>query len=392
MKRCRGRGLSFLVIFALLLAINPAASGQAGTFDIDVKAAILIDADTGQVLYEKNADEVRAPASLVKIMTLLVVMDAVKAGQVSLSDEVRASARAAGTGGSQVWLSAGEVHSLEKMLKAIAIASANDASVAVAEYISGTEAAFTTLMNARARQLGLTKTVFGNADGLPAAAGEVPSTITAREIAVVARELINKHPEVLQWTSTVTERFRDQPLFIMYNTNSLVGKYDGLDGLKTGHTSEAGYNLVATAKRGDVRVISVVLGADSADQREQLTRSLLDYGLVRHAPVTVARDYVGDVRVRNAIPERVPVRVAEPVRVLQLRGANVRIETRIEAAGASAPFDEGDRVGDYVVLLDGKEALRVPVYADTEVRAANVFVRLWRAARDFFVGLLPGSR
>lgn len=384
------RSRDLLLLIVLVLALSPVALGQAVTFDIDVKSAILIDADTGQILYEKNADELRAPASLAKIMTMLVVMDAVKSGQVSLDDPVRTSAHASSIGGSQVWLATGEVHTLENMMKAIAISSANDASVAVAEYISGTEAAFSQLMNARARELGLTHSVFSNPDGLPAGPGEVPSVTTAREIAIVSRELINKHPEVLAWTSTSMETFREQPLFILYNTNTLVGKYEGLDGLKTGHTSEAGYNLVATAKRGDTRVISVVMGAESSEIREQRTRSLLDYGLVRHVRVTVGQETVGEIKVPNGAPERVNVRVAEPVSVLQLRGGNVQIETAIES-GASAPFAAGDAVGEYVVRLNGVEAVRVPVFAETDVRRVNVFVRLWRSVRDFFVGLLPGS-
>lgn len=384
----KSRDLILLVL--LVLAISPVVRGQAPAFDIDVRAAILIDADTGQVLYEKNADELRAPASLSKIMTMLVVMDAVKAGQVSLSDTVRTSAHAASIGGSQVWLAAGEVHTLENMMKAIAIASANDASVAVAEYISGTEAAFSQLMTARARQLGLTRSVFTNPDGLPAGPGEVPSVTTAREIALISRELINRHPEVLQWTSTRIETFREQPLFILYNTNTLLGRYEGLDGLKTGHTNEAGYNLVATAKRGDTRVISVVMGAESSEIREQHTRALLDYGLVRHVGVIVGQDTVGEIKVPNGAPERVSVRVDKPVKVLQLRGANVVIETEIDPASVRAPFSAGDQVGEYIVRLNGVEAVRAPVYAEAGTRPVNFFVRLWRSARDFFIGLLPG--
>src|SRR5690606_715875 len=140
---------------------------------------------------------------------------------------------------------------------------------------------------------------------------------------------------------------REQPLFILYNTNTLLGKYEGLDGLKTGHTSEAGYNLVATAKRGDTRVISVVMGAESSEIRERLTGSLLDYGLVRHVSVTVGQGTVGEIRIKNGAPERINVRVADPVRILQLRGENVQVETVIDASGASAPLAAGDSVGEY---------------------------------------------
>ena len=228
-------------VLGMLIWAGSFAGAQG--FDVESPAAFLMDVRTGQVLFEKNADLPLPPASLVKIMTLLVVMDAVEEGAVSLDDRVITSRRASGIGGSQVFLAEGEDHSLEEMLKAIAIASANDASFAVAEFLSGTEAEFAKRMNERAKRLGMVGSRFTSADGLPPARGQEGSITTAADIARASQTLILEHPRVLEWTSTAMEKFRDDPLFILYNTNHLVGKYSGLDGLKTGYTQAAGWCL-----------------------------------------------------------------------------------------------------------------------------------------------------
>lgn len=388
MNRRRIRRI-FGLLLPLLLAFSWTAGGQAQTFDVAARAAILIDAATGQVLFEKNADQPYEPASLVKIMTLLVAMDAVKAGQVSLSDPVRTSRRAAAVGGSQVYLAEGETHPLEMMLKAIAIASGNDASVAVAEFLAGTEEAFTDLMNARARSLGMTNSYFANADGLPPAPGERPSLASARDIAIASRALILEHPEVLAWTSTVMEKFRDNPLFILYNTNGLLGKYDGLDGLKTGHTEAAGWCLAATAVRGGVRLISVVMGTASREAREEETRRLLDYGFTRFVPVLAGEGEVGTVKVPSAAKERLEVALERPLWVHTPRGQNVPMRTEIvPVEGLEAPIAAGQRVGEFVVYLGDEPVVRAPVYAVTGSERANLMVRIWRSVRDFLLDLV----
>lgn len=382
-----------LIALGLMLSLlfSWSAVGQAQTFDVDARAAILIDAHTGQVLFEKNADQALEPASLVKIMTLLVAMDAVKAGKVSLSDPVRTSRRAAAVGGSQVYLAEGETHPLEKMLKAVAIASGNDASLAVAEFIAGTEAAFTQLMNARARELGMTNSYFANADGLPPEEGERPSLASARDIALASQALILEHPEVLAWTSTVMETFREDPLFILYNTNGLVGKYPGLDGLKTGHTNAAGWCLAATAVRGEVRLISVVMGTDSRTAREEQTRALLDHGFNRFVPTLVGEGQVGTLKVPSAAVENVPVTVSSPVWVHLPRGENIAVSTQIVAkANLSAPIEKGQEMGELVVFLGDQEVVRTPVFAGEDVERANLLVRAWRSLRDFVLGLVSG--
>lgn len=372
------------LVAAFLLLTSPA--GAQG-FDVPVPAALLMDAHTGQILFAKRADEPFRPASLAKVMTLLVALDAAAAGEVSLADPVRASARAAAIGGSQVYLAQGEVHTLEALLKAIAIAGANDASIAVAEHIAGTEEAFVQRMNERARRLSMANSLFINSHGLPPSTGPDSSWTSARDIARAARELIRLYPVVLSWTSVRVETFRTEPLFNLYNTNDMIGWYEGLDGLRTGYTSEAGYLIVATAQRGDVRLIAVVMAADSAATREQATRALLDYGFNRFEARRLTAGVVGTVTVPDGNPRQLPVRIDEGARVLVPRGGAASVETAVEPRGElRAPIAAGSEVGEYVVRVGGSEALRLPLYAAEDVERAGFWTRLWRGVLRLFGG------
>lgn len=374
-----------LILFLASLSVI----GHAQHFDLPARSAILIEAETGQILFEKNADEPLPPASLVKTMTLLVAMDAVKAGHVRLDDEVRASSLAARRGGSRVFLAEGEVHTLENLLKAVAIASGNDAAVAVAEYIGGSVPAFTNMMNARAQEIGMTNSRFFNADGLPPGPGEELSLASARDMAKAAQALILYHPEVLEWTSTKMENFRESPLFILYNTNRLVGRYEGLDGLKTGYTEAAGWCLIGTAVRGETRLISVVMGTASQDQREEQTRAILDHGFNRFAPLLVADGRVGEIRMATASPEVFDVTVHTPVTALHPVGMADRVSTELVPYGElDAPLRAGDPVGELIVRFEDEELFRVTVHSEVDVERANAAVRLWRSARDFARGII----
>lgn len=371
-----------LVLIAWLLGAASAAAQPL--FDVSVPSAVLMVADTGQILFAKDPHRPIAPASLAKVMTLLVAMDHVKAGRVGLDDLVSASARASGTTGSRVYLSPGEMHTLENLLKAVAIAGANDAAVAVAEYIAGSEAAFVEMMNQRARELGMENSRFANSHGLPPGPGEGEAKTTAADMAKAARALINAHPEVLEWTRIRIETFRERPLFNLYNTNDLVGKYEGLDGLRTGYIEESGWLLIATARRGDLRLISVVMEAQSEQERQSQTVSLLDYGFQRFAPVTVASGPVGEARIVTGRPERVPVQVDGTVRLLVPRGTQGRVTGEIRTfSDLQLPVPAGRVVGEFIVRYDGEEALRVPLYAAQDVEPAGSFVRFWRRVRDF---------
>ncbi|MFQ5645363.1 MAG: D-alanyl-D-alanine carboxypeptidase family protein [bacterium] len=240
------------------------------------QAAMLAEGHSGRILFEKDADKPWPPASLTKMMLELLVMERVQDGSISLSDKIKVSARASKTGGSQVYLKHKEVFTLEKLMESIAIHSANDSCVAVAEYVGGSVQGFVDLMNIEAKSMGLKHTSFHSVHGLPPEPGQKGDVVTARDLMVVALRLI-KIPRVTQWSSTVKAPFRGGK-FIMHNTNRLIGSFRGADGLKTGHYSEAGYNLVATAQRKGLRLISIVLGCRSEQERKEESARMLSFG------------------------------------------------------------------------------------------------------------------
>ena len=370
--------------------VTPAVAG----FDVAVPSAFLMDAETGQVLFAKDPDRQVPPASLVKVMTLLVALDAVERGLVALDDPVRISREAEAMGGSQVYLAQGERFTLEKLLRAVAIASANDASVAVAEHVAGTEGAFVALMNRRAQELGATGTRFTNSHGLSPSEGEDPNLTTARDVALMARELIHRHPQVLQWTAVRRELFRERPPFYLQNTNGLIGRYPGADGLKTGFTSEAGYSLVATAEQNGRRLIAVVLQATSDPERVAQAERLLDFGFRAYRPVVVALEgeRVGELRLRSGQPEAVPVSAARTLRVLTIGGESRGVSRRVEfREGLQPPVTRGQQVGWVVGLVGDQEVARVPAVAEGAMGRASAGRRLWRWLRDAVSALVPGA-
>ena len=267
------------VILALLLLTSPAAAAgaeggaSAPALEVAAPSAILMEKTTGEVLYEKNADERRPPASVTKVMTMLLIAEAVDGGEITLSDEVTASAEAASMGGSQVWLEEGERMTVSDMLKCIAVVSANDCAVAMAEYISGSEAAFVERMNARAAELGLENTHFTNCTGL---FDDEEHYTSARDIAVMSRELM-LHGWIRDYTTIWMDSIRDGE-FGLSNTNKLVRHYEGCTGLKTGFTSEAMYCLSATAEREGMELIAVIMHAESIESRNRDASTLLNYG------------------------------------------------------------------------------------------------------------------
>lgn len=383
-----------LMIFIGLVASLPGAEAQI-RFDIPAPTAILIEAETGRVLWEKEADLQTEPASLVKLMTMLLTFEAVEEGLATWNDRVTTSAYAASVGGSTAYLSRGETFTLREMMEAIAIASANDATVAVAEFLAGTEEAFVEAMNRRARELGMTNTVYINSDGLPPRDDQNGRNLTtARDVAILARYLVNRFPEVLEWSSTWQKVFRERPRFVLTNTNRLITRYPGADGLKTGYTSTAGYNLVATAQRDGLRLISVVLRTESDQARIEQTERLLDFGFRNFHRVNAAAEGepVGEIRVPDGNPERVPVKASAALTVVARRGEERLLQRRLEARpDLKAPVAAGDVVGDLVVTVDGQELGRVPVVAQQDVAQAGLVVNLWRRLRDAVGGALSGD-
>ncbi|MFW5981394.1 MAG: D-alanyl-D-alanine carboxypeptidase family protein, partial [bacterium] len=262
-----------LIIITMALMVVPVSAQE---FDLEISSAILIDADTGQVLYEKNAELQLPPASMTKIMAMLIAMEQVDQGEISLDDEVNVSRLAASMGGSQIFLDAGTRLTIGELLKAVTIPSANDASVALAEAVAGSYGNFIDWMNRKAEELGLENTNFTNSTGLPDEYGEHYST--ARDIATMSRELV-KYPLILEWASIWVDYIElPNRQAMLVNTNKLINTYPGMDGLKTGHTTEAGYCLAATALRNNTRLISVIFGAEDEADRAETTTRLLDYG------------------------------------------------------------------------------------------------------------------
>ena len=276
------RLLAFVLLFSLILSLMPASFAD---FESEVPSAILMEADSGEVLYEKNADEMRHPASVTKVMTLLLVFEAIDGGKITMQDTVTVSERAASMGGSQVFLEVGERMSVEDLVKSVVISSANDAAVALAEYVSGSESVFVQAMNEKAIALGMNNTHFDNTNGLDDTT--MTHLTSSRDIAIMSRELILSHPDVLKYTVIRQDSIRDGA-FVLTNTNKLIRFYEGANGLKTGFTQKSGYCISATAKRGDLQLIAVVMGAETSDKRNAAIKEMFDYGFANYAAEKVA--------------------------------------------------------------------------------------------------------
>lgn len=355
----------FRAAAALLLAIALALPAWAGgeiieeeglpaatliNAEIPCKSAILIEQTTGRVLFEKDADVPMPPASITKIMTMLLVMEALDAGKISLDDMVTCSEHASSMGGTQIWLEVGEQMTVRELLLACAVSSANDASVALGEYIAGTEEAFVELMNRRAAELGMQNTVFYNATGLDAP-GHVAS---ARDIALMSAELL-KHPAVTEFTTVWMDSLRAGETQLV-NTNKLVRFYDGTTGLKTGTTDDAKYCLAASARRKGLSLIAVVLGAQTSDYRFGAARGLLDYGFANFEaqPVPEPQPPLAPLRVAGGVLQRVGVKGLAPEIMLVEKGAGKNVTQRQKLAESiTAPVRAGTPVGTVQVLIDG---------------------------------------
>ena len=368
----------FFILNALpcaALDINPATDRD---FDVPCQAAILIDEDSGTVLYEKNADESRPIASITKIMTLLLTFEALEAGKVSLSDIVPVSEHAYHMGGSQIWLEPGEQLTLDEMLKAICISSANDAAVAVAEFIGGSEPVFVERMNARAKELGMQSTTFRNACGLDAE-GHLS---TARDVAAMSRTILNTCPEVLHYTGIWTDTLRGGATQLV-NTNKLLRRYEGITGLKTGTTGGAGICISASATRNGLSLIAVILGAPSSADRFDAATTLLDYGFGAYeaAPLPKLEAQPLQITVKGSAAGSVPLDYsALPETVLVEKGSGASLHTELALPEElEAPVERGQTLGKAAVY-QGEALLE-----EYEVRAATDAPRM--TVRDA-IGLL----
>lgn len=342
-----------IICFLLLLSLFiPSVAAEEVSSDLapNSKSAILLDATTNTILFKKNEQEKLAPASMTKVMSMLLIMEAIDNGSLSLEDDVTISENAANMGGSQVYLQAGETYKVKELLKGIAVASGNDAVVAMAEKISGTVSDFVARMNERAKELGAVNTHFVNPHGLDAE----DHYTTAYDMALMASELL-KHPTILEYTSIYEDYLQknDGSSIWLVNTNKLVRFYDGVDGLKTGFTATAGYCLTATAKKNNMRLISVVMGAETSDKRSSDTTSLLNYGFntYKNHVVLTTEDSLGVKRVENGVVEQVDIVLNKDyVKLLKQTDAKPNYSFNVSVDPLVAPLEKGTVVGTVEVV------------------------------------------
>ena len=373
-----------LLCTCLLLSLwTPAGTVEAETSrNISAPSAVLMEPSTGQVLYESNSHEALRPASVTKVRTILLAYEAVRDGKAKMEDMVTVSENAAGYGGSTILLEAGESIALSNLIKGMCVASGNDAAIATAEYIGGSQEGFVEMMNARAKELGMNDTHFVNPCGLDAD-GHVTS---AYDIALMSRELINNFPEVFEFTTIWHEMMPHQwkkgaGETDMVNTNKLIQSYEGMNGLKTGFTRLAKYSISATAKRGDLQLIAVVMGAETKDQRSADVCTLLDYGFGGYGFFKVETDgnEAGTVPVRGGDADEVVALVQGNVQMLTEKSNPINSDSLTKEVqlkdGIEAPVKAGDALGEIVYSLDGKEVARLPLVAAADVQKMD-FTRI----------------
>lgn len=383
-RRCRKAFFAVWLSAAIITAAlwGSMLSVRAAGPDITSPSAIVIEASTGQVIYEKNAEERRSPASITKIMTLLIIFDYLENGKVTLEDEVRTSAHAQSMGGSQVFLEEGEIQTLDTLIKCIAVASGNDAAVAAAEHVAGSEEEFVYLMNQRAAGLGMENTHFEDCCGLTDSDGHYT---TAKDVAIMSRELITKYPKIFDYTGIWMEDIthttnRGTETFTLSSTNKLLKSYEWATGLKTGSTSKAKFCLSATARKDGMDLIAVVMGAEEGKIRFSEAITLLSYGYsVSHIYEDKNEDILPVVPMKGAIVNETEVAYQAPFRYLDTTGQNLDGVEKIISLPeqVQAPVKAGDVAGEAIYLLAGNKLGSVPIIfkEDVPVAVYKDFVR-----------------
>ena len=357
----RRLGCLFLVIVLLAVPVSAAA------VEVPAKSACLMDIETGTVLSEQNADEMLAPASVTKVMTLLLVMEALDSGKIQLTDTVTTSETAAAKGGSQVFLKVGEQMTVEDMLKSVAVSSANDCACALAEHLCGSEAAFVGQMNARALELGMNNTHFVNCTGLDDDPNAKEHRTTARDIAIMSRQLLKYHPDITKYTTIWMDTIRGGT-FGLSNTNKLVRFYPGATGLKTGFTRGAGYCLSASAEKDGLGLIAVVMGSETSKNRFNACKALLDYGFANYAVVRQELPENTHIPVKLGNADTVKAIPAEDSALLIEKAQKNSITTQVTLdETVTAPVSQGQKLG-MLTIKSGEHVLKqVPMVAETAV-------------------------
>lgn len=386
--RINRRLLAFFSLISLLLVLASlipavALAEEGPQFDLLARSAVLMEFKTGEIIYQKNPYEELPPASISKIMTMLLIMEALDQGRIALDDKVVVSENAARMGGSQVWLEVGEVMTVDDLLKTIAVVSANDSCVALAEYIAGTEKAFVKAMNERAKELGLEHSYFVNTNGLPPDDSSRGNYTCAYDVAVMSRELL-KYPKILEYTSIWIDYIRDGKN-VLNNTNRLVRHYPGVDGIKTGFTSEARYCLSATGERDNLRFIAVVMAAPDSKTRFEETRKLLAYGFSAFEALQIAKkgENMGEIRVFNGTEETLTAVVGEDLYVPVRRGQESGVSKKISLQNyTTAPIERGQVLGRISVYQEGRLIDSADIIATREIPRASIFQMMAKVIRD----------
>ena len=356
-----------IVVFSLLLCVLP-LRGQAVELNVAGKSAVLIDVATGTVLYEQNAHEALAPASVTKVMTMLLIMEAIDSGRITFDDMVTASEAAAAKGGSQIYLKVGESMSVSDMLKSIAVSSANDCACAMAEHLAGSESAFVEMMNAKAKELGMNDTNFVNCTGLDDEESAKAHRTSAYDIAVMSRELLKNHPDIKKFTTIWMDTVRNGT-FGLSNTNKMARFYAGCTGLKTGFTSGAGYCLSASAERDGLELIAVVMGAATSQDRFAACKSMLDYGFANFSLYSPALQDGASVPVKLGAAGNVSAVPAGETNLLIDKAQRSSITTEITLEeSVTAPVSKGQRLGTLTIKAGEQTLSQVPLVAEEEVQ------------------------
>lgn len=370
-------GALLLCLLALLIPTHAAAAD----LQIPAKSALLMDVATGTVLYEQDSHTPLPPASVTKVMTMLLIMEAVDSGKIHWDDTVTASENAAAKGGSQIYLKVGETMSVADMLKSIAVSSANDCACAMAEHLAGSEAAFVELMNKRAEELGMKDTRFCNCTGLDDAPEAKDHKTSAYDIALMSRELMGHHPDIKKYTTIWMDTVRDGA-FGLSNTNKMVRFYQGATGLKTGFTAAAGYCLSATAQREDMELIAVVMGAETSADRFAACKSMLDYGFANYGVFTPQLPENPVVPVRLGVETQVTAQMAEAGGILVDKSQKGQITTRMTLEPeVTAPVSVGQRLGTLEILSGEQVIAQIPLLAKDAVNRlswGDLFLKFMR--------------
>jgi D-alanyl-D-alanine carboxypeptidase (penicillin-binding protein 5/6) len=372
-----------IILLAACLAFCPVVSAQKGFPSVSAAAVVIYDADFGHVLYAKNPHQQRSIASLTKIMTILYVCELVQAGKIGLNDVVTASANAASRGGTEIKLKSGDKFTVEELLYAAALASANDAAVALAEYAAGSEQEFARLMTNRAKELGLKDTNFVDATGLLSIFSGNYST--AYDMAVLSRFAM-ENPLFRRFVSTREYELKPQNKTIR-NSNALLHEVKGVTGIKTGATTPAGHTLITSVTREGRSLIVVVLGASSREVRNEESEELIEYSYARLETVIPKDELIAKVNVPDGVTYLIGAVLKQDLSVFVFSEADRQIETRVELAPVRAPVAKGDKVGELVVLRDGEEFGRMDLVADQSTGLASFLRRIWNRILQFFARL-----